>query len=271
MTTLPTGERQAVGKQPHDPSTEQPSGRREFLRTVGGGAAAAAAAAVGVSAGLPGARADERVETDAQYGMLIDLRRCIGCQACSVACKAESDVPMKVARSWVEYTEKGHYPNVSRTFLPRLCNHCSEPHCVRACPTGATYKRPQDGIVVIDQGICIGCLYCAQACPYSVRFLNPVTRFADKCDLCIHRVSNGVVPSCVNTCQGRARIFGDVNDPESEISQALARNPVNVLRRGMGTEPNVYYIGLDFTDEQTKRPGEYVRVTTHQGNRTKRG
>jgi len=251
-----------------------PSGRRQFLKNIGGGAALAATAAATATvtlADLGTSQEDERVATDVQYGMLIDLRRCIGCQACSIACKSEADVPLGVARSWVEYTEKGHYPNVSRSFLPRLCNHCSTPHCTRVCPTGATYKRPQDGIVVVDQGICIGCLYCAQACPYTVRFLNPVTRFADKCDFCAHRVSQGVVPSCVNTCQGRARIFGDLNDPQSEISKMVATHPVTVLRRGMGTEPNVYYINLDFADENLKRPGEYVRVTTHQGSRKKRG
>jgi tetrathionate reductase subunit B len=177
---------------------------------------------------------------------------------------------MGVTRSWVEYAEKGLYPNVGRSFLPRLCNQCSEPHCVRVCPTGATYKRPQDGIVVVDQGVCIGCLYCAQACPYDMRFLNPVTRFADKCDLCIHRVAKGLVPSCVNTCQGRARIFGDVNDPTSEIHKLIARNPVSVIRETYGTQPNVYYIGLDTTDENTKKPGQYVRVTTNKAKSKKR-
>jgi len=249
-----------------------PTGRRRFLKRLGGSAAMAATAGAGVTA-LRAEEPQQEVppEPEVRYGMLIDLRRCIGCQACSVACKAEADVPLGVARSWVEYTEKGHYPNVSRSFLPRLCNHCSTPHCTRVCPTGATYKRPQDGIVVVDQGICIGCLYCAQACPYTVRFLNPVTRFADKCDFCAHRVSQGVVPSCVNTCQGRARIFGDLNDPDSEISKMVATHPVTVLRRGMGTEPNVYYIDLDFADENLARSGEYVRVTTHQGTRKKRG
>jgi tetrathionate reductase subunit B len=262
----------------HDPGEEDAmmsdrahtdQARRKFLRRIGRGAAAAAASGVAAGA-MHSAGASPEPETPAegesgvQYGMLIDLRRCIGCQACTVACKAESDVPMSVARSWVEYTEKGIYPNVGRTFLPRLCNHCSEPHCVRVCPTGATYKRPQDGVVVVDQGVCIGCLYCAQACPYTMRFLNPVTRFADKCDLCMHRVSKGLVPSCVNTCQGRARIFGDVNDPSSEIHKLIARNAVDVIRENYGTHPNVYYIALDSTDENTRKPGQYVRVTTNK-------
>ncbi len=245
------------------------SGRRDFLKKAGGIAVGTVAGATAL-AETTASRQAEPEPTAVQYGMLIDLRRCIGCQACSIACKAEADVPLKVARSWVEYVEKGKYPNVGRSFLPRLCNHCSNPHCTRVCPTGATYKRPQDGVVVVDQGVCIGCLYCAQACPYGMRFLNPVTRFADKCDLCIHRIAKGVVPSCVNTCQGRARIFGDVNDVDSEIHRLISTNPVAVIRQQLGTEPNVYYIGLDTSDEKTKTKGQYVRVTTHQGNRKER-
>jgi tetrathionate reductase subunit B len=256
--------------------SEDKNKRREFLKTAGSMAVGTAVGGLALSrAGGAKTNNEEVPEGDSgtgvQYAMLIDLRRCIGCHACSVACKAEADVPLGVARSWVEYTEKGQYPNVSRTFLPRLCNQCSEPDCVRVCPTGATYKRPQDGIVVVDQGVCIGCLYCAQACPYGARFLNPVTRFADKCDFCIHRVSKGLVPSCVNTCQGRARIFGDINDVNSEISLMLSKHPVSVLREHMGTTPNVFYIGLDSTDENTKKPGQYVRVTTHKGIHKKRG
>lgn len=248
--------------------------RRKFLKEVSRGAAAVAT--VGVVAGAMHAAApkpstNEEKKNKVQYGMLIDLRRCIGCQACTVACKAEADVPMGVSRSWVEYVEKGRYPNVGRSFLPRLCNHCTDPHCIRVCPTGATYKRPQDGLVVIDQGVCIGCMYCAQACPYNMRFLNPVTRFADKCDMCIHRVSKGLVPSCVNTCQGRARIFGDVNDPTSEIHRLIATNPVSVIRETYGTQPNVYYIGLDTTDENMKKPDQYVRVSPNRGPHRTRG
>ncbi len=249
-------------------STEKTTSRRAFVTTVGGGAAAlVAAGAVGVLQTQAATTEGATGETGrrVQYGMVIDTRRCIGCHACSVACKAEFDVPLGYVRGYVEYVEKGDFPNVRRSFLPRLCNHCTKPHCVRVCPTGATYKRPQDGTVVIDQGVCIGCKYCIMACPYGARFLNPVTRFADKCDFCIHRVSKGEVPSCVDTCQGRARIFGDVNDPESEVAKLIATQPVTVLRRGKGTEPNVYYIAADTADENLKRPGQYVRVTTHQG------
>lgn len=207
-----------------------------------------------------------------QYGMVIDVRRCIGCHSCTVACKSEFDVAFGVNRSWVEYVEKGVYPNVGRSFLPRLCNHCSEPPCVYVCPTEATYKRKLDGVVVIDQGVCIGCKYCIQACPYDARHIDPFTGWADKCDFCIHRVSKGVEPSCVNTCVGGARIFGDFNDPYSEVSKLIAENRVTVLREEMGTFPNVYYIDADHTDSVDARRPElrHVRVLTHRRKKERR-
>ena len=235
-------------------------GRRRFLKTAAGGVAAAT-----VAFAAKGTGAEEKSTAAIQYGMLIDIRRCIGCHSCTVACKSEFDVPLGVERSWVEYVEKGEYPHVGRSFLPRLCNHCSEPKCAPVCPTDATYKRPEDGIVVVDSGVCIGCKYCILACPYDARFLNPVTRFADKCDFCIHRVSNGLVPSCVNTCIGGARVFGDLNDPNSEISSRIATSPVTILRAEAGTRPNVFYIGADHTDIYNTSPvRQYVRVETHR-------
>ncbi len=241
-------------------------GRRGFLKKLAAGAAAVAS----VVAAPAGARATMPKGVP-RYGMLIDLRRCYGCHACSVACKAEFDVPLGATRSWVEYVEKGTYPNVSRTFLPRLCNHCNHPPCVSVCPTGATWKRAEDGIVVIDPDLCIGCKYCIQACPYDARFLNPVTGAADKCDFCLHRVSQGVEPACVEACPVGARIFGDLNDPNSEISKLIATNPVTVLRPGQGTEPNVFYIDLDHADEHdVLHRGRYVDVTTHRQQEARR-
>jgi tetrathionate reductase subunit B len=243
-----------------DPNNSSSIDRRAFLK----GTAAVAAAGVGVAAGAESTRAAVTARNP-HYGMLIDLRRCIGCHACSVACKAEFDVPLGVTRSWVEYVEKGDYPNVRRSFLPRLCNHCSKPQCVDVCPTNATWKRKEDGIVVVDPDICIGCKYCIQACPYDARFLNPKTGAADKCDFCLHRVTKGLEPSCVQTCIGRARIFGDLNDPESEISRMIANNPVTVLRPEMGTQPNVFYIAADHSDPHTSHAhGEYIRIETHR-------
>ena len=237
--------------------------RRQFVKAAS--AVAVGAAAVGPAA----ARAATAGAT--HYGMLIDLRRCTGCHACSVACKAEFDVPLGATRSWVEYIEKGVYPDVGRSFLPRLCNHCDSPPCVPVCLTGATWKREEDGIVVVDSDTCIGCKYCVQACPYDARFVNPDTGSADKCDFCIHRVSQGVVPACVEACIGDARIFSDLNDPDSEIAKEVRTQPVTVLRPGQGTEPNVFYIGLDHTDEHDmEHRAQYVRVTTHRREQARR-
>lgn len=242
------------------PDTSSTPDRRAFLRGAG------IAAAVGITAVAAPRTARAAVTgRNPQYGMLLDLRKCIGCHACSVACKAEFDVPLGATRSWVEYIEKGTYPNVRRSFLPRLCNHCAKPQCVDVCPTGATWKRAEDGIVVIDPDICIGCKYCIHACPYDARFLNHATGSADKCDFCLHRVTQGLDPSCVNTCVGKARIFGDLTDPESEISKQIATNPVTVLRPEMGTEPHVYYIAADHSDPHTTHVhGQYLRVETHR-------
>jgi len=242
-------------------ATAKTISRRGLIGEIGKGVALAAAA----TAVLPGKAKAALTKRRVHYAMVIDARKCTGCHACTVACKAEFEVPLGVNRSWVEYVEKGTYPNVSRSFLPRLCNQCSDPPCVSVCPTGATYKRKEDGIVVVDSDICIGCKYCMQACPYDARFINPNTGTADKCDFCLHRVTKGLEPSCVNTCQGRARIFGDLNDPDSEVARLVATEPVTVLRQEMGSKPNVFYIGADHADESdTRVPGQYIRVDTHR-------
>lgn len=192
--------------------------------------------------------------------MVVDLRKCVGCQACVVACKSENNVPLDVYRTWVKVGEEGemvpsaegsvvvdgygYEPNAHRFALPSLCNHCDHPPCVEVCPVKATYKR-QDGPVLIDYPVCIGCGNCINACPYGARFFNPVQQTADKCTLCVQRIDRGLLPSCVTSCVGRARVFGDVLDPESEVSQLLAEFPTDRLKTEMGTDPQVYYIGLD--------------------------
>jgi len=186
-----------------------------------------------------------------RYAMLIDLRRCLGCHSCAVACKSENDVPLGVYRTWVKTVEKGSYPNVRRVFIPSLCNNCERPACLSVCPVKATYRRP-DGIVMIDEHRCIGCKYCMAACPYDARHVNPVKKIVQKCTFCFHRVDAGLVPSCVNTCPGGARVFGDVNDPESEISRLIATNAIQVLKPEKGTEPRVFYIGLDEMAAKTR-------------------
>jgi len=235
--------------------------RRDVVKTAGMGAAAAATAVA-----VPATAKAAIMAKDAKhYAMVIDVRKCVGCQACTVACKAEFEIPLGATRSWVEYVEKGVYPAVTKSFLPRLCNQCSEPACVAVCPVKATWKRDEDGIVAINKDACIGCGLCVEACPYDARFLNPVGGKADKCDFCLHRVEQGLVPSCVNTCQGKARIIGDLNDPESEVSKLIAKHPVTVLLQERGTRPSVYYIGADHADPAAARlAGQYVRVDTHR-------
>ncbi len=238
--------------------------RRGFLKGVG-----AAAAAVGASA-TPVQAVAAITEPKKRYGMLIDTRRCVGCHACSVSCRSENNVPEGKHRSWVEYTEKGTFPNATLHFLPRLCNQCSDPQCVSVCPTNATHIR-DDGIITVDADVCIGCKYCIHACPYDARFLNPETGAVDKCDFCLDRLEQGKEPACVATCFNRARIFGDLNDPDSTISRMVASNAVSVLRPGMGTLPNVFYIGLDYADEHDIRfPRQYIRVTTHRDENIRR-
>ncbi|MDD3519440.1 MAG: 4Fe-4S dicluster domain-containing protein [Chromatiales bacterium] len=187
-----------------------------------------------------------------RYAMVIDLRRCIGCDACMVACKAEFDVPLGVFRTWVPYRVVGKYPKVKKQFLPRLCNHCDDPPCVRACPVEATFKVPDGGFVLQNYERCIGCKACMASCPYNARFMLPaqrtyskITRVVDKCTFCHHRVTQNLVPACVQTCIGRARVFGDLNDPNSEVSQLVTRNATQVLRPEQGTKPHVFYIGAD--------------------------
>ncbi|AKU21499.1 sulfate reduction electron transfer complex DsrMKJOP subunit DsrO [Massilia sp. NR 4-1] len=181
------------------------------------------------------------------WGMLVDTRRCIACQACTISCSMENDLPIGQFRTTVAtYAVRSETGQSGLAVLPRLCNHCEEPPCIPVCPVSATYKR-EDGIVLVDGDRCVGCAYCVQACPYEARFINHHTGKADKCTFCVHRVDVGLLPACVETCVGGARIFGDVNDPNSEISRRLkeAEGQVSVLKPEAGTKPHVFYIGLD--------------------------
>lgn len=175
------------------------------------------------------------------YGFVIDNRKCIGCHACTTACKAENEVPLSVNRTWVKYVETGLYPDTRRHFQVTRCNHCANPPCTRICPTQAMYQR-DDGIVEFDPSICIGCKACMQACPYDAIYIDPEDGTAAKCHYCAHRTDIGLEPACVVVCPEHAIISGDMDDPQSEISKILAGEDVTVRKPEQGTAPKLFYI-----------------------------
>ena len=179
-----------------------------------------------------------------QYGFVLDQRRCIGCHACTVACKSENEVPLGDFRTWVKYTEVGAFPAVRRHFAVLRCNQCTAAPCVTICPVTALDKRP-DGIVDLDKDVCIGCKACMQACPYDALYLNEDTGGAEKCHFCAHRVEQGLKPACEVVCPETAIISGDVHDPQSPLNLALraAGESPQVRRPEQGTGPNVFYLG----------------------------
>jgi molybdopterin-containing oxidoreductase family iron-sulfur binding subunit len=206
--------------------------------------------------------------------MVIDLRKCSGCDACTIACKAENQLPPGVVYRPVVQEEIGTYPNVGRRFLPRPCMQCESPPCTPVCPVGATWRRT-DGVIAIDYERCIGCRYCLTACPYSARTTdlgefytegtparqpyeeqvspeyNAGFRRADggspmhnarKCHFCLHRLEAGQLPACVTTCIGHATYFGDANDPESLVAELIGQPEARRLKEELGTSPRVYYL-----------------------------
>jgi Fe-S-cluster-containing dehydrogenase component len=203
------------------------------------------------------------------YGMGIEVEKCIGCNRCVEACKAENNVPPEpyFFRTWVErYTLRKdgetevecisvdpqrsaarvveERDTVRSFFVPKLCNHCARPPCVQVCPVGATFSTA-DGVVLVDDQRCIGCRYCIQACPYGARFFNHRTNTADKCTFCYHRVVKGLLPACVEVCPTQARIFGDLSSKASRLVRFQRMNNLNVLKPALNTEPKVYYAQLD--------------------------
>ncbi len=249
--------------------------RRQVLKGAG------AAALTGAVTLVPTGKAMAARGKAPRWAFIVDLRRCIGCRACTIACKAEFDVPLGAFRAAVYEEVVGSFPNSKKLFLPRLCNHCEGnkedkiPPCVKECPEypkdrrefvapdgkkiryrgGATYKRP-DGLILFDNKLCTGCGKCIEACPYGARNFNKLLisgkdstkNGITKCNFCEHRVAKGVTPSCVNICPGRARFFGDLNDPASEVSKlskefglAEKRNETTLLS-GENTVPMCFYI-----------------------------
>lgn len=210
-----------------------------------------------------------------RYGMVIDLSRCAGCCGCMLACKLEHGTPPEM--SWVRVLVKefGQYPAVGKVLMPVQCNHCKDAACVKVCPTGATTRRP-DGIVYVDYDKCAGCRYCMMACPYGARYYNAkitgyfpghgLTPFEEiayrqlqvgvvmKCNFCLEKIEEGIkkglkpgvdraaTPSCVNNCMTKARYFGDLDDPDSEVSQLIRAQRGTQLHPEFGTDPSIYYI-----------------------------
>jgi Fe-S-cluster-containing dehydrogenase component/formate-dependent nitrite reductase membrane component NrfD len=173
---------------------------------------------------------------------LLDQSRCIGCHACTTACKSENLVPLGVTRTYVKAVEVGAFPQVGRAFQVTRCNQCADAPCVTACPTAAMFKRP-DGIVDFEKSVCIGCKACIAACPYDAIFINPDDHAAEKCNFCSHRIDAGLEPACVVVCPVEAILVGDLNDPSSRVAQVVNREPVTVRRPEKETRPTVFYKG----------------------------
>jgi Fe-S-cluster-containing dehydrogenase component/formate-dependent nitrite reductase membrane component NrfD len=179
-----------------------------------------------------------------RYGFIIDQDSCIGCHACTVACKAEHDVPLGVNRTWVKYIESGSFPDTQRKFSVMRCNHCEDAPCVAVCPTTSLFKR-DDGIVDFQSDNCIGCKSCMNACPYDAIYIDPDELTAAKCNYCAHKVDVGLDPACVSVCPTQSIIAGDMDDPITRIAQVLARESLQVRSPEQGTNPQLFYKGAD--------------------------
>jgi len=248
--------------------------RRDFLKKSFGGALSAALPA-GTGAFLGPRDAGASVgDAKKRWVFLVDTEACTGCGLCVKACKTENEIPLEapITRTWVEryvVTRDGEAhvdspkgglegftdpqirgetidpEDISKAFfVPKLCNQCENPPCVQVCPVGATYQT-NDGVVLVDREWCIGCGYCIMACPYGVRFFHPVHKTAEKCNFCYHRITAGMEAACVQACPFEARKMGDANNPDDPVTNVIKTERVSVLKDEYGTEPQVYYLGLD--------------------------
>jgi Fe-S-cluster-containing dehydrogenase component len=222
----------------------------------------------GLGAQAEGAAPPQYDASKHYYGMGIDPSKCIGCGRCVNACKTENDVPRKEGafNTWVErylirtdgevvvdspdgglegFPEPVKETEIRKSFfIPKLCNHCSNPPCVQVCPVGATFIT-RDGVVLVDRDYCIGCRYCIQACPYGARWFDEQRKVAAKCTFCYHRITKGLVPACVEACPTSARIFGEVEGRATPLARFIRFNDIQVLKPHLNTRPKVFYANLD--------------------------
>lgn len=248
-------------------SQEHPS-RREFLQRAAGtlpvlAAGQAAAVRAASRQQQPEENWRERMvapDDGKRYGWFVDTRRCFGCHGCEVSCKAENDVPLGSFIRQTIYKDVGQYPKVSRAFLPVACQHCEDAPCIKACPCGALHKEA-GGTVVVNYDICCGNGACVDACPYGAIYLDPVAKQAVKCHNCYHRTEVGMEPACVPTCPAEALYFGDMNDPNSKVVQAMEQakrggeEPVQ-LRPEKGTNPRMWFAGPGVREVEDRVPRE---------------
>lgn len=183
-----------------------------------------------------------------RWGVLIDLNKCVGCHACTIACQNENDLPLDM--KWNRVFRKGpvgEYPNLKGYTIPLPCMHCQEAPCIDGCPTGASY-RTKESVVLVNEDKCVGCKFCMVVCPYEARVYNEDKGVVEKCVLCVDRLAEGQPPRCVETCQLKARIYGDLDDPNSEINRYIEMYDAKPLYPELGTKPLVYYVfpeGMD--------------------------
>jgi Fe-S-cluster-containing dehydrogenase component/formate-dependent nitrite reductase membrane component NrfD len=201
------------------------------------------------------------------WAKVIDQTRCIGCHACTTACKSENEVPLSVTRTYVKYVDTGRFPQARRSFQVTRCNQCEDAPCVAACPTAAMHRRA-DGIVDFDKSICIGCKACIAACPYDAIFINPEDRSAEKCNFCAHRLDVGLEPACVVVCPTQAILVGDLNDPASAVGRIVGRDAVTVRRPEKETRPKLFYKGahhVTLDPLAARRPDGGLYMWSEQG------
>ncbi len=176
----------------------------------------------------------------ARFAMVIDTARCVGCMDCVIACKTENKVPEGFCRDWITTESRGRFPTLQLEIRSERCNHCDDPPCVSCCPTGASHVD-YGATVQVAKELCIGCKACVASCPYDARYVHP-EGYVDKCTFCLHRTKQGGLPACVSVCPTHCMHFGDLDDPDRDVSRLLASRDHHALMPEAGTKPRVFYL-----------------------------